>query len=228
MAASRLRALILAVVLIGLGLAAAPAHASVQEAGLVVRYADGSTTYAYVTFAEPEITGIELLRRSGLSLVTVPFGPLGEAVCRIGDSGCSVDACGSNLCQSSADAPYWQYFRNIDGAWKAMLFGASATTVQDGDVDAWEWTAGYATLPALDIDAVRSLVGAGAEVGAGDVAGSPVARTYDAAGVARASGDATGRGVPASEAAAGLLALLAMAGGAAFLARRSRTVGGQR
>ena len=221
MAASRLRALILAVVLIGLGLAAVPAHASGQEAGLVVRYADGSTTYAYVTFAEPEITGIELLRRSGLSLVTVPFGPLGEAVCRIGDSGCSVDAC-----ESSADAPYWQYFRNIDGAWKTMLFGASATTVQDGDVDAWEWTADDATLPALDIAAVRNLAGAGAKVGVDGTPATPVARTYDAGGAAMGPFEA--RGVPASEVVGGIAALVALALAAATLARRSRTSRGTR
>jgi hypothetical protein len=213
----RLVALTLLVVAIGSHpLAAAPARATVNQAGLVVRYADGSTTYAWVTFAEDEISGLELLRRSGLSLVTTPFGPLGEAVCRIGDSGCDVAECGSNLCQSSADAPYWQYFRQKAGDWQTMMFGASGTKVRDGDVDAWEWTAGDATLPALDLATVRALAG----VDGGTAAATPVVRSYTAAGVVLAA-TVVDRGA-ATSALAGGAAIAGLAGAAVWVTRRTR------
>jgi hypothetical protein len=128
---------------------ASSGRADMTGAGLVVRYADGSTSYAWAPLGDETISGLDLLRRSGLPLVTTRFGSLGEAVCSIGGEGCSVAECGANICQSSADAPYWQYFRQSDGVWRAMILGASGTRVRAGDVDAWEWTGGDATLPAL-------------------------------------------------------------------------------
>ena len=45
-----------------------------RHAGLVVRHGDGRIVYAYVAFPEESISGVELLRRSGISLVTIGFG----------------------------------------------------------------------------------------------------------------------------------------------------------
>ena len=83
-----------------------------NHAGLVVRDAEGRVTYAWVPFAEEEINGIEFLKRSGIPVVTVGFGALGEGVCSIGGQGCGVSECRRTVCQASAaDAPYWQYFQ---------------------------------------------------------------------------------------------------------------------
>ncbi len=104
----------LAALLAGVLLAPAPTLADDQlnHAGLIVRDAESRMTYAWVPFEEEEITGIELLRRSGIPVVTVGFGALGEGVCSIGGQGCGVAECRRNVCQvSSANAPYWQYFK---------------------------------------------------------------------------------------------------------------------
>jgi hypothetical protein len=132
-----------------------------HRAGLVVRQEDGRLTYATVAFTEETINGIELLRRSGIPLVTVSFGGLGEGVCSVDGEGCDVGECRRRVCQGPAeDDPYWQYFR-WDGTdeWRWLTLGASATDVRDGDVDGWSWTGGDPALPAVTIDEVARLAG---------------------------------------------------------------------
>ena len=83
-----------------------------NHAGLIVRDGDGRLTYAWVPFPEDEIDGIALLERSGIPVVTVGFGALGEGVCSIGGLGCGVSECRCTVCQASgANAPYWQLFQ---------------------------------------------------------------------------------------------------------------------
>src|SRR5918996_2251438 len=144
----------LAALLAGLLLAPRPtlADEELHHAGLVVRDAEGRMTYAWVPFSEEAIDGIDLLRRSGIPVVTVGFGALGDGVCSIGGQGCGVAECRRTVCQgSTADAPYWQYFEQdpIDPAvWTWQPLGASSSRVEDGDVFGWSWTAGDPTLPA--------------------------------------------------------------------------------
>jgi hypothetical protein len=145
----------LAALLAGVLLAPRPTLADdeLHHAGLVVRDAEGRMTYAWVPFAEEEIDGIDLLRRSGIPVVTVGFGALGDGVCSIAGQGCGVADCRRTVCQgSAADAPYWQYFEQnpVDPAvWTWQPLGASSSSVEDGEVFGWSWTAGNPTLPAL-------------------------------------------------------------------------------
>src|SRR4051812_18915609 len=74
---------------------AAPLH----FAGVVVRHGDGVMAYGYVGFAEDKLNGIELLRRTGLDVVTVSFGGLGEGVCSIDEHGCPATDCRKRVCQ---------------------------------------------------------------------------------------------------------------------------------
>lgn len=129
----------------------------INVAGLVIDYGDGRTSYAVVAFSEPTLSAIEMLRRSGLSLVTVPFGGLGEAVCAIGSTGCDVGDCQSRLCQSAnRESPFWQFVRQAeDGSWAAAALGASRANVEDGDVDGWIWSGMKPDLPPLDIASLR-------------------------------------------------------------------------
>jgi hypothetical protein len=131
---------------------------------LIVRDADGRVTYAWVPFAENDIDGIALLKRSGIPAVTVGFGALGEGVCSIGGQGCDVGQCRRNVCQSSAiDAPYWQYFQqdpDDPANWEWQMLGASSTRVHDGDVFGWSWTAREPALPALTAPEIAALAGA--------------------------------------------------------------------
>jgi hypothetical protein len=137
--------------------------ATVNYAGLVVRHADRELTYAFVGFAEPEISGIELLRRSGLDLVTVAFGGLGEGVCSIDAHGCPATDCRKRVCQGpKVDDPFWQYFRQSTpgaGDWSAVPLGGSATRVRDGDLDGWSWTGTTPDLPPITLAEVATLAG---------------------------------------------------------------------
>ncbi len=140
--------------------APADGHDGLHRAGLVVRHGDGRVTYAYVVFREEELRGIELLRRSGLPLVTVGFGGLGEAVCALEGEGCPTGECRKNLCQTSPDAPYWQpCAQAAPGEWRVWRLGASSARIRDGEVYGWAWGDCAQTLPAVSISDVARLVG---------------------------------------------------------------------
>jgi hypothetical protein len=177
----------LATLLAGLLLAPRPtlANDDLNHAGLVVRDAEGRVTYAWVPFAEKEINGIDLLKRSGIPVVTVGFGALGEGVCSIGGQGCGVAECRRTVCQgSAATAPFWQYFQQdpADPArWRWLVLGASATKVHDGEVFGWSWTVSDPMLPALPAPTIASLAGASTRE-----SDEPAVRTLVPEGVAAA------------------------------------------
>ena len=157
----------LATLLVRLLLNPAPAQAedTWRHAGLIVRDGEGRVTYAWVPFQEDEIDGIALLKRSGIPVVTVGFGGLGEGVCAIAGEGCSVGECRRTVCQASgANAPYWQLFRQdpADPAtWHWLALGGSATRVHGGDVLGWSWTGDTPQLPAITPEQLAQLAGAG-------------------------------------------------------------------
>ncbi len=131
-----------------------------HRAGLVVRHGDGAMTYAVVAFPEASISGIELLERSGIDFLSVPFGGLGEGICQIEREGCDVSACRRTVCQATRSSPYWQYLdQTPDLAWRSAPLGASGSRVDDGDVLAWAWSAGTPSLPALDLSGVAAKAG---------------------------------------------------------------------
>ncbi len=137
-----------------------PAHA----AGLMIDYGDGRVSYAWVPFTEESISGIELLKRSGLSLVAVSFGGLGEGICSIEGTGCGVEPCRARLCQTAdRESPYWQYVRQDGpGNWKPFALGASQSDVRDGEIDGWAWSGTSPVLPALTLADIAGRVDAGA------------------------------------------------------------------
>lgn len=164
-----------------------PAPAQAEEpwnhAGLIVRDGDGRLTYAWVPFAEADIDGITLLKRSGIPVVTVGFGALGEGVCAIAGAGCGVSECRRTVCQvSGVNAPYWQFFQQdpADPAtWRWLALGGSATRVHDGDIFGWSWTSQAPQLPAVTARELAQLAGGGD--GTGNVA---TFQTYLPEGVA--------------------------------------------
>ena len=199
---------VLALLVLMLPAIASPVGGAAQEgnaAGIVVDYGDGRVTYAWVPFVEEEISGIELLRRSGVPLVSVSFGGLGEGVCMVGDTGCGVTECRRRLCQTGErSSPFWQYVRQeAPGEWRTFSFGASQSSVRDGDIDGWAWTGNPPRLPAITLDEVRRNAGGGDETAAAVVrtfGGEPVAsddserlwRVAAGAGVVVAIGGAGG------------------------------------
>ncbi|MEA2531041.1 MAG: hypothetical protein QOG89_2685 [Thermomicrobiales bacterium] len=193
-----------------------------HHAGLVVRHGDGRIVYAYVAFPEESISGVELLRRSGISLVTVGFGGLGEGVCTIDGEGCPAADCRKRVCQGSGDdAPFWHYVRQRSpGEWVLLSLGASATKVRDGDVDGWSWTGGDPGLPALTLADVAHLAGTSAtpEAAASGELPTPAVRTIYPPGMGPMDPE-DGQGTIAYLAGAGAIVVV---GGAAFVAARRR------
>ena len=117
--------------------AADAAGEALNHAGVVIVFPDGTETYC-VEFAEDELSGAELLQRTGLPLVLSGFGGLGSGVCRIDNVGCSDP--GNCFCQcQGADCHYWTYFELDGDAWRFRQTGASQRRVHDGDVDGWVW-----------------------------------------------------------------------------------------
>lgn len=140
--------------------ATAQSATPVNVSGVVVDYGDGRPSYALVPFTEETISGVELLRRSGLSLLTVEFGSLGEGVCAIEETGCDLSACRTRLCQTGdPDSPFWQYVQaDVPGAWQPAPLGASSSTVQNGDVDGWFWTGAAPRSTAVTLDVIATRV----------------------------------------------------------------------
>ena len=122
-----------------------------NHAGIIVNYGDHVETYC-VSFAESEISGVELLRRAGLSVIGKAYAGIGEAVCKINDTGCTFpgEQC---WCQClGSPCIFWSYWYWENGAWKYSGMGASSRKVHDGGVDAWVWGDGTTEPPALTFD----------------------------------------------------------------------------
>jgi len=136
--------------------------ADFNVAGLVVDYGDGRISYAWVPFEEDEISGVDLLQRSGLDLVTVGFGGMGEGVCQIDDTGCPVGECRKRLCQTSdPGSPFWRLSnQTAPGEWTFANAGASASRVHSGDIQAWSWAGSDVTLPAISMEELADRAGA--------------------------------------------------------------------
>lgn len=114
-----------------------------NRAGLVIRHGDGRVTTACVSFSEPSISGLDLLRRSGVPFIAQESG-LGVAVCKLDGEGCEYPV---EDCFCKRDGPttlYWAYNRLVDGSWTFSQLGASSITVEPGDVEGWAWGAGSA------------------------------------------------------------------------------------
>ena len=113
-----------------------------NRAGLVVAYGDGRVETQCVTFADGKewITGQELLYLSTLELGMAELPAQGEAVCRIGDTGCEPADC---LCRCTLnDCTYWSNWRARDGKWVYSTSGVTSTVLTDGSVDGWFWASG--------------------------------------------------------------------------------------
>lgn len=169
----------------------APAFAQQPNvAGLIVDYGDGRMSYAVIPFEEEQINGLDLLNRSGLDVVTVGFGGLGDAVCQVGNTGCSVDDCRTRMCQTSdPESPFWQFSKlGAGGEWQFVATGASGANVRDGDIYAWSWVGTTPTLPVMTIDELTERAG-------GDPAGNGNLQAYLRTEGEEPGGDDGGTGV---------------------------------
>jgi hypothetical protein len=124
-----------------------------NQAGLVIHFSDGSTLTRCVPFDEPQITGYDLLRRSGLAVVFGFDGGMGAVVCKIQQEGCPANDC---LC--AYPPTFWSYWLMTESQWRFSPIGANGRQVRNGDVDGWAWGAGTATggtaPPAISFDQI--------------------------------------------------------------------------
>jgi hypothetical protein len=193
-----------------------------NRAGMVIDYGDGTLTYAIVPFEEESISGLDLLERSGVPLVTVDFGGLGQAVCTIGERGCGVGECRQRVCQSAdPESPFWKYFRLEDGEnWTVLPLGASSAKVEDGSIEGWSWTGTEPDLPVVDLEEIGQLL----DLDDSDNGpASPVVQTFDAGGQvleSESSGSSTLSYVAAVAIIAGLVGVAGL-----LMVRRNRAAG---
>lgn len=156
--------------------ASSAAASQTSQSALVIDYGNGTMTYAVVPFSEATISGFELLQQSGLSLVSIPFGGLGEGICSIESHGCGVGEC-RRLCQTSdPESPFWHYYVLHDGVWELQPRGASGTEVRSGEIHGWSWTGAEPGLPFVTFDEIvtRAAFSASADQAA--------FRTFDSSG----------------------------------------------
>jgi len=114
-----------------------------NKAAVVVRLNEDETAISCVEFSEEEITGIELLNRSGLAVDSKVEG-MGSLVCSIEQTGCPSNDCFCQ-CSGGGDCTYWSYWHQSGGSWRYAPIGASQNRIHDGDVDGWSWGPGSVT-----------------------------------------------------------------------------------
>jgi len=107
-----------------------------NRVALVIRADDSTIITRCVTFTEDEITGYQVLERSGLDFVA-HYDNVGAAICAIAGTGCPENDC---FCDSPPN--YWSYWHWVDGAWSYANTGATGTSVGDGAIDGWNWGPG--------------------------------------------------------------------------------------
>ncbi len=135
------RSIIFSVLLIALGTVLAQAD-DPNKVGLVVVRGSGEVIQQCVEFSDDEISGYELLERSGLDFNADVGSGLGAAVCRIDNEGCTYpeEDC---FCQcQGTPCVFWIYWHLVDGDWQFSQLGAASHNLKDGDVDGWIWGEG--------------------------------------------------------------------------------------
>jgi hypothetical protein len=110
-----------------------------NRVALVVRFGDGSVHTQCVEFNEAQITGLDALTRSGLSVIYQASGS-SATVCKIQNEGCNFPSqpCFCQ-CRGGSTCIYWSYWHLKNGVWQYSQLGASSYTVRNGEVEGWVW-----------------------------------------------------------------------------------------
>ncbi len=128
--------------LVALGLSGLALADEPNEAGLVVQFGDGHIESRCVTFEGGEISGADLLARSGLEAIVDPSSGMGVTVCQLEGEGCAFPAepCFCQ-CMGGGECTYWNYFFRDPGAseWNYSPLGAGLRKVTPGSVEGWVW-----------------------------------------------------------------------------------------
>ena len=118
-----------------------PANAAWHRAALVIQHSSGRVITRCVGFVEQQITGLQLIQRSGVQYQAQTFGSVGTAICQLDNEPSPVP---SNCFGSG---PYWQYSHRTSAGWQPSAVAASSWRVNDGDMDGWRFAGGSAQTP---------------------------------------------------------------------------------
>ena len=141
----RVLILVVLVMLIALLSASVNAQSGGNRAALVVRAGDGSMQTKCVSFAEPAISGEELLTRSGMTVVINFNSGSGAAVCSINGYGCAYPSQDCFCKCQGKSCEYWAYYHWVSGAWQYSQVGATGYQVKNGALEGWSWGQGNFT-----------------------------------------------------------------------------------
>jgi hypothetical protein len=114
--------------------------ATASRAGLVVN--DGTTTKYFCVPVSAQMSGIDLLQRSGLKLAVQDYGGDSVTVCRIGGTGTDypTKSCFADCPNVSRECRFWGYYLlGPDGSWRFSNEGPGSHRVRAGEVEGWRW-----------------------------------------------------------------------------------------
>ena len=136
----RTRALLaFGVVLLTLSLTPVVGAQEPHKVALVLDFGDGRFTTRCIEFSADEISGEEVLNRSGMTVVFEHVPQLGSAVCKIEDVGCDFPA-ETCFCQcEGVPCYYWSYWYVENGQWVYSGKGTGNRVARDGDMEGWVW-----------------------------------------------------------------------------------------
>ncbi len=103
-----------------------------KQVGLVVRFPDGHTHTEVVT-VPASATVADVLKSSKVGATLVPKS-WGQALCAIGNTGCSADDC---FCDASH---FWAFYIQQGSAWASSQVGVDAYTPKDKEVVGFAWS----------------------------------------------------------------------------------------
>lgn len=121
----------------GLSIDKAQSSPQANQATEIIQYAPGKIEYVDVNFTGT-ISGLAALELTGKEIITQE-NSWGIAVCSIGGVGCPADQCFTCDPQNR----YWgyNYWDDTSDSWQGHSVGAANTTVTDGSIEGWQYSA---------------------------------------------------------------------------------------
>ncbi len=112
-----------------------------NQIGLVIYKGDGQPVTRCIEFGESELSGYDVLQRSGLDL-SIEGSGMGASICGIDGTGCRSPEQSCFCGMENGKADYWSYWQLRDGQWTYSSRGASQSVIQPGMVEGWRWGPG--------------------------------------------------------------------------------------
>jgi hypothetical protein len=109
--------------------------AGAHHVAVVVDHGSGAVRTSCVAFDEVQLTGDQVMARSGMEYATTTYGGLGKAVCQVDNEPASYPP----SCWTST-SPYWaMYVSRSGGTWGISSTGVTGQQFRDGDALGWHY-----------------------------------------------------------------------------------------